>query len=188
MSSNLDDGGDLDDFVRQFQLWRRRYLAARQPVWDEPIAVDGRLWLRYGYPQPGWTGYVIAPREDGVDLFKVITERQAEPREVPLASFAAVDDAGTYILFLVGEGLRIKCGLVPLTPSWRAAGLDPRVAAVPLERHVTRYELVDDPDRHMIVRAGGVQPEGRLLTLTYAELDALLRQGMPEAVRAGENH
>ncbi len=51
-----------------------------------------------------------------------------------------------------------------------------------LAKYETRYELVDDPATYLIVRAGGIQPENRLLVMTDDELDQALEDGLPAAV------
>ena len=68
--------------------------------------------------------------------------------------------------------------------SWRAAGLDPRVTQTSVGEFGSKFELKIDPSRYSVLRAGAVQPENRLLTLTYSELDELLLEGLPESVAA----
>lgn len=179
MSAEFRDAAVLGDFEARFRRWRQRYAITGQPTWDEPEWHDGGLWVRYGYPNPGWTAYVIAPSEGGFALLRVVTERRSDPLEVLVGYFTDADDAGKYIVFDIGESLRLAYGLAPLTPSWRAAGLDPRVSAISLEQYLTRYELVDNPARSMTLRVGGIQPQNRLLPLTYGELDTMLCEGMP---------
>jgi hypothetical protein len=56
------------------------------------------------------------------------------------------------------------------------------VRALPIAKYKTRYELVDDPSTYMIIEAGGIQPENRLLTMSYDDLDRALEEGLPRSV------
>ncbi|MCV7257084.1 hypothetical protein [Mycobacterium shimoidei] len=179
-----DTGADAGfaELISRYEKWRRIYSYAGKPVRDELIWGDGRLNLRYGYPHMDWTAYVIEPKDNGYNVLRVTTERRNEPHERLVGFFSHLDDAGKYVIWYVGESLRMYCSLPPLTPSWRAAGLDPRVKQISLDKYVSKYEFRDDPSRYFVPQVGGVQPENRLLPLTYDELDAQLLDGMPESV------
>ncbi|KDE98570.1 hypothetical protein Y900_006355 [Mycolicibacterium aromaticivorans JS19b1 = JCM 16368] len=82
----------------------------------------------------------------------------------------------------VGEFLRIGLRLDPIEWAWEDAGLDQRVRQLSVDEYVSRFELKDDTTRYFVLQAGGIQPENKLLTLSYDELDALLVEGMPESV------
>lgn len=169
-------------FIRQYNLWRQIYGRAGQPARDQPIWENGRLHLRVSYPYPGWTAYVLAPRGDEFDIMSATTERRNEPHERLLGFFSHPDDLGKYILWNIGEDLRVDCRIAPLTPAWREAGLDPRVSQTTLGEYESKFELKDNPARYFVLKKGGVQPENRLLPLTYDGLDALLLDGMPESI------
>jgi len=178
----FDSGVECTELIRRYQKWRWIYSWAGIPVPDEPEWDDGRLNFREGYPHPDWTAYILEPNGAGYQVLWATTERRNEPSEGPRAFFSHLEDAGKYIIWYLGEGLRMACGLVPITQSWEAAGLDPRVNQISLEKYLSRYELKNDPTRYFVLQAGGVQPENRLLPLTYDELDAALLDGMPESV------
>ncbi|BBY97549.1 immunity protein Imm33 domain-containing protein [Mycolicibacterium fallax] len=174
----------FDEFGTRFQLWRLRYALAERPAWGPPTGKGGKLWVRYGYPGPGWVGFVVSPREGGYDLLRVRAEVPSAPVEKLVGFFVRADDAGKYILFEIGEHLRSLCGLAPLMRLWHAAGVDPRITVTPVARFVRRYEVACDPRQYAILHAGGIQPQARILALSYDELDNLLCAGMPANMRA----
>lgn len=178
-----DTGIDLGfaELIGQYEKWRRIYACAGEPAWDEPVWEDGRLNLRYGYPHMDWSGYTIESRDSGFDLMRVSTERRKEPLEGLVGFFSHLEDLGKCLLFSIGESLRISLRIDPIEWSW-PDGLDPRVKQTSLDTYVSKYELKDDPGRYCILQAGGVQPENRLLPMTYDELDSALLEGMPESV------
>lgn len=172
----------VSDFLSEYEKWRQIYTYAGTPPRDEPDWEAGRLYLREGYPYPGWLGYILDASEGGYRVFTVTTERRNEPFESLAATFSDIDDAGKYIVWKVGSYLRIDLGLPSLTQRWTHEGLDHRVQVERLAEFESKFELKDDPARYFVIRMGGVQPENRLLPMTYEELDALLLEGMPESV------
>ncbi|SKY53485.1 Uncharacterised protein [Mycobacteroides abscessus subsp. bolletii] len=185
MTSQRDPG--FAELIRRYAEWRQIYTRVGRPVGDEPVWENNRLNLRYGYPYPDWTGHVIEPTPSGgYQILRVTTERRNEPAEYPTAYFSHLDDAGKYIIWKTAVGARQALNLPSLSQEWRAAGLDPRVSQVSLDTYVSKFELKSDPTRYFIMyRAGGIQPENRLLPLTYDELDSVLQQGMPQSVTVG---
>jgi len=81
------------------------------------------------------------------------------------------------VIWKIANGLRVDLRLPSLPLRWAALGLDPRVAHAPLARFLSRYELISDPSRYLVVRTGGIQPENRLLPMTFDELDRELTDG-----------
>lgn len=181
-SADVTPTASFSQLVARYDKWRRIYSLVGEPPKDEAVWEDSRLCLRAGYPQPGWTGYIIEPEGSGCSVSTVTSERRNEPVESLSGFFSFVDDAGKYIVLKIGESLRIRLRLDPVEWGWEDAGLDRRVRQVSLDRYVSKFELKDDPSRYIVLQVGGDQPESKLLTLTYDELDDLLLDGMPESV------
>jgi hypothetical protein len=182
VTSDIGTDPGFAELINQYERWRLIYSYAGKPARDEPVLENGRLNFRYGYPHPDWTAYIVEPKGNGYNVLRATTERRNEPDESVAGFFSHLEDAGKYIIWYIGESVRMHCWLPPLTTSWRAAGLDSRVKQISLDKYVSKYELKDDPSRYFVLQAGGVQPENRLLPLTYGELDAALLDGMPESV------
>jgi hypothetical protein len=189
MTSN-DTGADpgFAELIDRYEIWRQIYAYAGVPARDEPAWEDGRLNFRSGYPHMDWSAYVIEPKDKGYNVLRVTTERRNEPLEVLAGYFSHLEDAGKYIIWYIGESLRMQCWLNPITRSWRAEGLDPRVSQISVEKYISRFELKADPSRYFVLQAGGVQPENRLLPLTYDQLDAVLLDEMPESILSRLSH
>ncbi|MCV7215685.1 hypothetical protein H7J51_10355 [Mycobacterium crocinum] len=183
MIANLRPGEpEVSEFLREYEKWRQIYSFAGKPPRNEPVWEAERLHLREGYPYPDWRGYILDSSEGLFRVFSVTTERRNDPLESLVASFSNVDDAGKYIIWKVGSYLRIDLGLPSLTQRWASEGLDHRVEVERLAEYESKFELKDDPARYFVIRLGGVQPENRLLPLTYEELDGCLLDGMPNSV------
>lgn len=186
-TSEMSADSGFDELLSRYEKWRRIASGAGQTVPDEPAWEGRRLYLRYGYPHPDWTGYIIEPTASGgYQISTVTTERRNEPAEYPEAYFSRLEDAGKYLIWRNGESVRMRVGLRPLTQIWREEGLDARVNQVSLDTYVSKFELKSDPARYFILyQAGGIQPENRLLPLTYDELDTVLQKGMPTSLTSG---
>lgn len=167
------------DFIDHYRKWIGIYSAAGQPAPDEPVWEDGRLHLRSGYPYDGWTSYIIDDAPGGFKVLTATTERRNSPSESLKGFFSNVDDAGKYIIWNTGENLRVACRVDPIGWAWEDMGLDPRVEQISLDKYVSKYVLKSDTSRYFILQAGGVQPENRLLPLTYDELDEILAADLP---------
>lgn len=172
------------ELVRRYERWRSIYAAAGKHPRDEPRISEGRLLLSEGFPHPGWTALVLDDFTGGYTLFEVTTEHRTEPHESFAASFSNIIDAGKFVIWKVGVYLRIDLDLPSITQQWTAEWLDPRVRQISLAKFESKFELKDDPTRSFVLPAGGVQPENHLLPLSYDELDTLLLDGMPEAVKS----
>jgi hypothetical protein len=172
----------VSEFLSEYEKWRKIYGYAGAPSRDAPDWQAARLYLREGFPYPGWRGYIVDGSEAGYRVLTVTTERRNEPFESLTATFTDFYDAGKYIVWKVGSYLRVDLGLPSLTQKWTTEGLDRRVQVERLGEFESKFELKEDPDRYFIIRMGGVQPENRLLPMTYEELDAILLEGMPESV------
>jgi hypothetical protein len=175
----------FDELIARYEKWREVYSRLGRPARDQTAWENGRLNLRSGYPYPDWTGYVVEHVEDGFQVLAVTAERRNEPLETLLAFFTDIDDAGKYIIVNIGDDLRISCRLDPIEWAWDDAGLDPRVEQTSMAEYVSKFALKDDPGRYFILQAGGVQPENRLLPLTYDDVEQLLLDGIPGAETAG---
>lgn len=183
MTTDIAQEPGVAEFIARYEEWRRIYSRVDRPARDEPTLDDGRLNLRYGYPHMDWTGYVIELKDGLYQVSTVTTERRNEPAEYPVALFSDFGDAGKYILWAIAITPRQALGLPSISQAWREDGLDPRVKQTSLDTYVSKFELKSDPTRYFVMlRAGGVQPENRLLPLTYDELDLVLQEGMPESV------
>lgn len=172
----------LAELVNRYDKWRHIYTYAGQPACDAPVWESNRLNLREGYPHQDWTAYIVEPTDGGFNVLTATTERRNEPLEGLSGFFTDADDAGKYVIWNIGENLRVSLRLDPIEWAWQDAGLDPRVQQTSIEKFVSKYELKSDPSRYFILQRGGVQPENHLLPLTYDELDAQLLAGMPESV------
>ena len=109
----VDPGFGL--LIEQYDRWRQIYSSAGTVPRDKPVWVDGRLNLRNGYPHPGWTSFIVQPAGDGYDVVAASTERRIEPLEALRAHFSCLDDTGKYIIWNIGEDLRVACRILPLT-------------------------------------------------------------------------
>lgn len=174
----------LNKLITRWQRWRRIYASAGQPAHDEPRWEARRLHLRHGYPLPGWTSYIVDPADGGYYVLTATTERRNSPLEASAGFFIDADDVSKYIIWNLGETLRMHRRLDPIAWAWEDSGLDARVRWTPRAEFVSKYELISDPSRYFILRAGGIQPENRLLPLTYDELVDQLLDGMPEELRS----
>lgn len=172
-----DSRDDLAELISRYEKWRRIYSNAGQPAPDEPEWENRRLNFRSGYPYEGWTAYILDPKDTGYQVLRATTEHRNEPAESLLAFFSHLEDAGKYIILKSAVGARVALRLPSVGQAWRAEGLDPRVEQISLDTYVSKYELKDDPSRYFVLEAGSVQPENRLLPLSYDELDALLLEG-----------
>jgi hypothetical protein len=170
------------ELISRYEKWRRLYAAAGKAVPDEPVQENGRLYFRDGYPNPGWTAYIIELKDSGYEVLRASTERRNEPAESQLAYFSRLEDAGKLVIWYVGEGLRMDCWLTPVTRMWQAEGLDPRVQKVQVSDKIARYSLKADPGAYFEAYSGGIKPENHLLPLSYDDLDSVLLEGMPESV------
>jgi len=168
----------FDELIDRYEQWRKIYARLGQSPRDEAAWKDGRLHLRSGYPYPDWSGYVIESVDGGFNVLTVTSERRNEPLETLAAFFTDIDDAGKYIIVNIGDDLRIRLRLDPIEWAWEDAGLDPRVEQTSLAEYVSKFELKDQPRRYFVLQAGGVQPENRLLPMTYDEIDQLLLDGI----------
>ncbi|WP_131536102.1 hypothetical protein [Mycolicibacterium aromaticivorans] len=181
-SNETGTSSDWQDLLVRYKKWRRIYALAGKAPRDEPIWEAGQLHLRSGFPYPGWTAYIVKPDGERCAVLRVASEHRNEPVESLCGVFSSVEDAGKYIVLNVGEFLRIGLRLDPIEWAWEDAGLDQRVRQLSVDEYVSRFELKDDTTRYFVLQAGGIQPENKLLTLSYDELDALLVEGMPESV------
>ncbi|CAJ1509560.1 hypothetical protein [[Mycobacterium] burgundiense] len=175
-------GDGFTELARRYEKWRQIAAYAGYIVPDEPAREGDRLNFRYGYPNEGWTGRTIAPRGTGFDVYSATTERRVDPAVRLEAHFSRFEDAGKFILWNNAEGIRMHCGLPPVTRAWRTAGLNPGVEKRDLTDGLARYALKNNPAIYLDAYAGGIKPENHLLVLSYDDLDAVLLAGMPESV------
>lgn len=166
------------ELLSQYEKWRAIYTSVGHAPRDEPVWERGRLYLRVGYPFEGWSGYIVEGNQGGCDVLRVTTEHRNEPAESKIGFFTDIEDAGKYIIWNVGESLRISCRVDPIEWIWDDLGLDPRVEQVSLDDYTSRFQLKSDPARYFVLQAGGIQPENRLLPITYTELDRELTNGL----------
>ena len=178
MACEQDRG--FEELLARYEFWRKIALNTGLLAVDEPTWEAGRLFLREGYPYDGWTGYVVDQESDGYRVSMISTERQVDPVENPVVFCSDVEEAGKYVVWKVGSATRIALKLPSIVRDWRAAGLDPRVRQISEGQYVSRYELIEDPDRFFTtLRSGGVQPENHLLPISYDELNEVLLEGLP---------
>lgn len=170
------------DFTKRYDHWRELYSRAGKPGPQEAVWEGSRLLLREGYPYEGWGGYIIEPRGSEYAVLDVTTERRVEPLESPLGYFSLFELAGKYIIWNIGENLRVRSRIPSLELTWGPASLSPGVRAIPIAKYETRYELIDAPQKYIVIRSGGIQPENRLLTMSYDDLDRALEEGLPVAI------
>lgn len=175
--------GDVDpiyaEFLARYEKWRAIYGQVGRTARDEVVWQDECLHLRQGYPYEGWTAYILCRATEGFNVLTATTERRNEPLEGVAGFFSDADDAGKYIIWNVGESLRVNCRVDPVEWIWDDLGLDSRVEQISLGQYESKYVLKSDPTHYFVLKAGGVQPENRLLPLTYDELDELLVADLP---------
>jgi hypothetical protein len=154
MTSN-DHGTDpgFTELIDRYEKWRRIYSYADKPARDEPAWEDGRLNFRNGYSHVDWSSYVIEPKDKGYDVLRITRERRNDPLEVLAGYFSHLEDAGKYIMWYIGESLRMRCWLTPITRLWRAEGLDPRVRQISVDKYVSKFELIEDPPGTLYFRS-----------------------------------
>lgn len=179
------DDPDLSELIGRYNRWREIYSRVGEPPPDEASWEGGRLYLRFGYPHPEWWAYILAEKSDG--LFSVIrgsTERSATLVESTKGSFSRLRDAGKFLIYEVGEWLRISRRMEPVSWRWDDAGLDPRVYQDVHSDKIVKYSLRSDPDAYFIMTRGDVA-YSHILPLSYDELDAELIDGFPDSVTSG---
>ena len=179
-NSNSQVYPDLREFIQRYEKWRTIYEQVGRPPRDKAVWEDQRLLLPRGYPFEGWTAYIIAESGDGYEVLTSTTERRSEPVESLAGSFTDFQDAGKYVIWNIGESLRVSCRIDPVEWAWDDMGLDSRVDVIPMGKYQSKYILRSDPTRSFILKAGGVRPENRLLPLTYNELDEALIADIPD--------
>lgn len=172
---------EANEFINRYNRWREAYSHSGHPTPQAPVFEDGRLLLRYGYPFDGWSGFVIEPCDGGYALRSITTERRNGPLESPRAFFSDFELAGKYMIWLIGGDVRVNCGAESLEMLW-GPSLAAGVTDIPIEKFKTRYELTNRAAVYMIINAGGIQPENRLLVLSYDALDQALEDGLPDSV------
>lgn len=180
--SNVEIQSAEGEFIRRYDHWLEMFARAEKPA-PSPLVREGdRVVSREGYPNEGWTGYVIEPQGDGYAVLAISTERLMNPLESLCGFFSTFELAGKYVIWNIGGRLRVRCRVKSLRLLWEPQSLAPGVRALPIAKYKTRYELVDDPSTYMIIEAGGIQPENRLLTMSYDDLDRALEEGLPGSV------
>jgi hypothetical protein len=178
---------EVIELVTRYNKWRRIYGYAGKPrlAPDEPDWESGRLYFRNGYPFPDWTAYIIEAAAAGeFNVLRASTERRNTPAESMEAVFSRIDDAGKFIIYKAATSLRVDCRMESITQKWRAEGLNKRVDKLIVSEDQAKYVLRSDPTVYFIAYSGGIQPYNHILPLTYDELDAVLLEGFPEAVRS----
>lgn len=183
-SGDIGRDAGLEELLGHYEKWRQIYTYAGKSPMDEPCWEGGRLSLRAGYPSPAWTAYIIEAKGGGYDVLRSTTEHRNEPFESLRGFFTSLDNAGKYVIANIGDSLRIELRIDPIYWAWEDSGLDPRVVQTSLGRYISKFELREDPTRYLVLQVGEMQPENRLLPLTYGELDELLLDGLPESVLA----
>jgi len=185
MTRVFKDGSRVKLFLDQYEGWRRLYASAGKPPPNEPEWKGERLWLTEGFPYPDWTGYILDRPDSLYRVSNVTIEHRNEPSESPVAVFTDIDDAGKYLVWRVATNLRTDLGLPSLTMQWRSAGLDPRVEQETQGEYSSKFSLRSNPRRYFqLLSAGGIQPENRLLPMSYEELDSVMLDGMPGSYAA----
>ncbi|SOJ55789.1 hypothetical protein MSIMFB_03268 [Mycobacterium simulans] len=177
------DERDVIQLIARYHNWRRIYRYADGEVPNEPDWVDGRLYFRNGYPYPGWSAFILEATSDRkYRVLHTSTERRNTSVESSRATFSRLQDAGKYIIYDVADALRVRLGLKPLEQKWRATGLDPRVDKIAISEKQAKYLLRSDEKVYFLAYSGGVQPYNHILSLSYDQLDTVLRDGFPKNV------
>ncbi|VBA44284.1 hypothetical protein LAUMK136_05549 [Mycobacterium attenuatum] len=167
------------DFSRKMQDW---------PAWNEAGE---------------WAAWIIEPTPEGnYNVLRSLKHERAKERSEEVeATFSKMADAGKYIILQVGDERRLALRLQTLFIKWEAAGLDPRIEVTSAgqqavddlvkrsprlrrdfaQLHLKTYMLREDPSSYAIALVSR-QPDMQVLALSYAELDEMLLDGMPEDV------
>lgn len=178
---------DEPDWANGRLYFRSNYLreVQRWPDWDQ-----------FGE----WAAWIIEPTPGGCYnvLRSLKHEREKERSDEIEVTFSKVADAGKYITLQIGDERRLALGLETLFLKWEAEGPDPRIRITAagehaiedfmrrtpgisrqfLEQHLRAYILRDDPTSYAIALASQ-QPDIQVLAYSYAELNAMLLDGMP---------
>lgn len=179
--ASLSDHPDVVELLARYSRWRDIYMRAGVPPWDSPDLDADTLHFRRGHPHPDWYGFAISKDVDErYAVLNVSTEHQNTPTEGVDTTFSSVREAGNYIIYNIGDFLRIECRLDPISWTFRDAGMSPDVEEkVPIDERHAKYRLRNSPDTYFVTGAGGISWTNWLLTLTYDDLDRRLTDGLP---------
>ncbi|MGE2837133.1 hypothetical protein [Mycobacterium sp. SMC-4] len=170
----------MAELLARYNRWRDIYTQAGVPAWDYPEVSAGRLYFRHGYPHPDWYGFAISQdADDHFAVLKVSTERRNTPAEGVDTTFSSIREAGKYIIYNIGNFLRIERRLDPISWSFRDAGMSPEVEKVLISERYARYQLRESPETYFITGARGISWTNWLLTLSYDDVDRRLSDGLP---------
>lgn len=181
--SNFDQSDpDILELLGRYEKWREIYGLVGKPPPGEPLWENGRLLFRFGYPSPDWWAFVLEGTDDGrYRVLRSSTERSNTPAESSKGVFSRIKDAGKFMIYSVGESLRIDCRLEPLAWKWDDAGIDPQVEVEVESDRVVKYVLRTDPDAYFIMGPSDKR-YSHILPLTYDQLDAELGESFSENV------
>jgi hypothetical protein len=148
-----------------------------------------------------WGAYIIDPTSGG--MYCVVRslwhERATHRSEAVEAVFSRAEDAGKYIIARVASSIRFDNGLTSQTVLWREQGLGAEINVGPVPESIIQmisertpegnveaireyekmYSLAKDSNVFGVTSEGN-SPYMHVLTLSFDELDAELKDGLPE--------
>lgn len=151
------------EVVHYFRLWRGIANLVGNGPYDEPVWVDGDLFLRSDYSQKlsewpewaefgDWGAWIVSPRQDGYTrvLHSIKHERQSQRTQRVEAMFTRFSDAGKYIILRIGDSVRSSkhIRLRTLFVEWESRGLDPRIHADPANQDIVDIFQAARPSLH----------------------------------------
>ncbi|WP_293349482.1 hypothetical protein [Mycobacterium sp.] len=199
--TNFTDGlksPGLTELISRYDAWRSRWTAVtgNESSWGAAELLDGRLWIRDGYPYPDWKAKVIEPCELGYLVLSATTERSNSPRTAIESVFSNLDDAGKYVIVNLGDMVRRKRNIEPLYRKWQRSGLYSDLTKEPVDEPVVqfiadyngveddlvrqfihKYSLRERPDRYAYLTPAD-EPKSRILVESYDALDEVLTEGL----------
>jgi hypothetical protein len=117
-------GEAASEFIRRYDHWLEMFARAEMPALSPLVREGDRVVSREGYPNEGWTGYVIEPQGDGYAVLAISNERLMNPVESLCGFFSAFELAGKYVIWNIGGRLRVRCRVKSLRLLWEPQSLE----------------------------------------------------------------
>ncbi|MFC4123691.1 hypothetical protein [Nocardia rhizosphaerae] len=171
-----------------------RPLAERLEYWRNML--DGMGWESEIHPCMNRDGVLfledigadssgVAGLNDGLmyehELYKSVSVNDRQFLEVSGPKFSRLVDASQYIVMRLIDRVRHRVGLATVESAFDSAGLDPNVNA---DEELHRVALDRDPDVYCLTHRLAAVPISHLMCMEPSRLDALLADGLADAIGA----